>query len=272
MLPHKHMADWDPDLYNRFRRYRAEPFEAILARLQLGAAERIIDLGCGTGENTVELARRTAKGSVLGIDSSRAMIEHALALRAGLDESLRAKVDFALEDIRNLRADREYTVVFSNAALQWLSGHRDVFAACYRALRPGGTLVVQVPANEHETAQATIAALASEPEWITATSGAQVPSLNVDTPDHYRVMLGEIGFNEIDCYYHTFHHPMQSPAEVIEWSRATVLRPFLDRLPSDRRDTFIAELNRRLVIGYGTRGALTLDYRRLFLWARRPAD
>jgi trans-aconitate 2-methyltransferase len=272
MLPHKHMADWDPELYNRFRRYRAEPFEAILARLQLGAAERIIDLGCGTGENTVELARRTATGFALGIDSSHAMIEHALALRTGLDESLRARVDFVLEDIRNLCAEHEYTVVFSNAALQWLSGHRDVFAACYRALRPGGTLVVQVPDNEHETAQATIAELAAEPEWSAATGGAQVPSLNVDTPDGYRVMLGEIGFNEIDCYYHMFHHPMQSPAEVIEWSRATVLRPFIDRLPSDRGGAFISELNRRLAIGYGTSGALTLDYRRLFLWARRPAD
>ena len=57
------MTDWDPELYNRFRRYRAEPFEAILQRLELGAGERIVDLGCGSGENTVELARRGAHGA-----------------------------------------------------------------------------------------------------------------------------------------------------------------------------------------------------------------
>jgi transcriptional regulator GlxA family with amidase domain len=34
------MADWDPELYNRFRRYRAEPVEHILSRLQLGDAEK----------------------------------------------------------------------------------------------------------------------------------------------------------------------------------------------------------------------------------------
>ena len=69
------MGDWDPDLYHRFRRYRAEPFEAILARLENGGAEqrlvdrtvdRIVDLGCGTGENTAELARRFAGCTTVG--------------------------------------------------------------------------------------------------------------------------------------------------------------------------------------------------------------
>ena len=74
------MADWDPELYNRFRRYRAEPVEHILSRLKLGDAEKIIDLGCGSGENTLELARRSAHGSALGVDGSPAMIEAARKL------------------------------------------------------------------------------------------------------------------------------------------------------------------------------------------------
>jgi len=43
------MADWNPELYNRFRRYRAEPVEHILSRLEIAADERMIDLGCGPG-------------------------------------------------------------------------------------------------------------------------------------------------------------------------------------------------------------------------------
>ncbi|MGO9268502.1 MAG: hypothetical protein ACLQBA_27050 [Candidatus Binataceae bacterium] len=52
------MSDWDPEFYNRFRRYRAEPFELILARLAVRPDDTIVDLGCGSGENTIELARR----------------------------------------------------------------------------------------------------------------------------------------------------------------------------------------------------------------------
>ena len=62
---------------------------------------------------------------------------------------------------------------------------------------------------------------------------------------------------------------MNGPQDVVEWSRATVLRPFLDALPEDRRDPFVAQWRRRLEQAYGTSGPLDLNFRRIFLWARR---
>ncbi len=267
------MADWDPELYHRFRAYRAEPVEMIFARLSLDGAEHIVDLGCGTGEHTVELARRSSAGMALGLDSSAAMIDRATTLRQSLDDNLKSRVAFALGDFRNFNADREYDVVFSNAAFQWARDHHDVLVRCFRALRPGGTLAVQMPANDRETAQVTIHALANEAPWQASLGGIRTPSdLTVRTPAEYQAMLVEIGFADIDCHYHIFRHPMGSPAEVVEWSRATTLRPYLDALPPVRHDDFIAELIRRLEYGYGTRGPLVFEFRRLFLWARRAAN
>lgn len=266
------MADWDPELYNRFRSYRAEPFEAILKRLELERAERIIDLGCGSGENTAELARRAAGSSVLGMDSSPAMIERALKLRAGLEPELRGRLHFERGDIRALGDERKYSLVFSNAAIQWVDDHRDVFARCWRALAPGGRLSVQMPANDHETAQATISAMAREEPWRARLAGIAPPSRTVAAPGKYAAMLGEFGFVDVDCYYHTFRHPMGSPAEIVEWSRATALRPWLDALEDEARAPFTAALTTRLEREYGTRGPLTFNFRRLFIWARRPDD
>src|ERR1700758_2852248 len=90
------MADWDPELYNRFRRYRAEPVEHILSRLQLSDREKIIDLGCGSGENTLELARRSAHGSALGVDGSPAMIVAARKMMEGEPRELQSRVSFEL--------------------------------------------------------------------------------------------------------------------------------------------------------------------------------
>lgn len=267
------MADWDPELYHRFRRYRAEPVELILTRLRFArdAGERIIDLGCGTGEHTIELARRSG-GHARGIDSSPAMIEKANELRAALDPELRARVAFAREDIRDFSARAEYTTIFSNAALQWIGDHRGVFAACFEALVPGGEIAIQMPANERETAQATIAAMAAEPKWRDRLGGAATPSReNVASPDTYREILTGLGFAAIDCFYHTFAHPMGAPAEVVEWSRATALRPYLNRLPAEAHDEFISDLTRRLENAYATSGPLTFNFRRLFIFARRPA-
>jgi trans-aconitate methyltransferase len=50
-----------------------------------------------------------------------------------------------------------------------------------------------------------------------------------------------------------------------------VLRPFLDALPEDRRELFVDQWHRRLAAAYGTTGPLELNFRRIFLWARRAA-
>jgi trans-aconitate 2-methyltransferase len=278
------MSDWDPEHYNRFRQYRAEPVEMIFARLaregRLGAPtlsptapstrRRIIDLGCGTGENTVELARRAGDACVIGLDSSPAMLRRANELRVRLEAELRARVEFRLGDLRDFEAEREYSIIFSNAALHWVANHRAVLAACFRALTPGGTLVIQVPANDHETAQATIAALANEAPWRDFMAGATPPSRSVASPSHYSTMLAQIGFEAIDCHYHTFEHPMRSPTEIVEWCRATALRGFLERLPAEYHHGFLTALTQRLEAGYGTRGPLVFTFRRLFIWAQRP--
>jgi len=266
----KTMSDWDPELYNRFSEYRSQPVTMMLARLRLGPRERIVDLGCGTGEHTIELARRSAEGYVVGIDSAPAMIERALKLHETLGADLQQRLKFELADFRDFEADREYTVVFSNAALQWASDHRSIFAAAYRALRENGRLAVQIPANENEAAQSTMRQMATEPPWDKTLSEVRTPSdENVLPAADYRRLLGEIGFAEVDCFYHTFHHPMRNANEVVEFCRSTSLRRFLDRLPAARHSEFMAELTRRLEAAYGTRGPLTFNFRRLFLWGRR---
>ena len=132
-------------------------------------------------------------------------------------------------------------------------------------------MVVQVPANDIETAQLTMVALAHEEPWSALIGGLYTPSRTVAAPEVYSAMLREIGYVDVSCYYHTFRHPMGSPAEIVEWSRATALRPFLERLPEDKQPSFVAELTRRLERAYGTDGPLVFNFRRLFMWARRPA-
>jgi trans-aconitate 2-methyltransferase len=265
------MADWNPELYNRFRQYREEPFIAILERLKLRGDETIVDLGCGSGENTVELARRTPLGHAVGIDSSAAMIEAANKVREGVEPEIRARLEFKLGDITAFSEAQKYSVVFSNAALQWVPGHREIFQHIFAALIPGGRVVVQMPKNDQETAQLTILQLASEPPWSEMLAKVTVPSRAVPGPERYNTLLPELGFTEVDCYEHVFQHPMDSPRDVVDWSRATTLRPFLNALPSDQHDAFIDAVARRLARAYGTEGPLIFPFRRLFIWATRPA-
>lgn len=265
------MSDWNPDLYNRFRVFRAEPVLEILDRLALGDRERVVDLGCGSGENTVEIARRSPGGNVLGIDSSRAMIDAANKLRDTLDPALRSRIGFAPGDIRDFHASGEFSVIFSNAAFQWAPGHREIFRSCKGALVPGGRIVVQMPANDEETAKVELSRLAGEAPWSQALGGVDQSLRAVAPPEHYRRMLAELGYASVDCYYRTFEHPMNNPGEVVQFYRSTGLRPFLNALAPERHGQFLAALQERYERAYGTTGKVIFPFRRLFIWARRPA-
>ncbi len=263
------MGDWQPDLYNRFRRYRAEPVEHILTRLALGEAERIVDLGCGSGENTLELARRSPGGAAVGIDGSPAMIEAANKLHAGADEDLRRRVRFELGEVARFQADRAYSVIFSNATFHWIPDQRALFAACFQSLQPRGRIVVQMPANNAETGKAELTLMSREKPWVDLLDGLDT-AFEEPPAGHYAAMLREIGYAAIDCYHHTFSHPMDRSANVVQWYRSTGLRPFMARIPEGRREEFLDAYRRRLERAYGTAGPMTFTFRRLFIWAQRP--
>jgi SAM-dependent methyltransferase len=113
--------------------------------------ERILDLGCGTGQ----LARRIADAgaSVVGIDVSEAMIARA---REQFPE-----LDFSIQDARDFHFEQPFDAVFSNAVLHWVSGQDQAAACVAAALRPGGRFVAELGGHGNVRAilDATYAAL-----------------------------------------------------------------------------------------------------------------
>src|SRR5690606_30524386 len=91
--------------------------------------ERILDLGCGDGVLTREIAERGCE--VVGVDSSPEMVEAARALGT----------DARLMDGHCLSFESEFNAVFSNAALHWMNRPDEVLEGVARALKPGGRFV-----------------------------------------------------------------------------------------------------------------------------------
>lgn len=123
--------EFDGKKYEKASSHQKEWGERIIEELALQGTERILDLGCGDGTLTVQLSRLVPNGEVVGIDASRGMIEAAEPKQGG-------NLRFILMDISDLKLDREFDVVFSNATLHWILDHRRLLENVQSVLSSGG--------------------------------------------------------------------------------------------------------------------------------------
>jgi len=138
-----------PDIYThghhdsvlRSHRWRTAENSAGYLLDSLRPGQDLLDVGCGPGTVTIDLARRVDPGSVVGLDRAPEAIEEAEQLRArtGL-----GNVTFALGDVYSLTAaDDSFDVVHAHQVLQHLSDPVAALVEMGRVLRPGGSLAVR---------------------------------------------------------------------------------------------------------------------------------
>jgi trans-aconitate 2-methyltransferase len=143
---------WDAELYEARHGFVWRLGEGVVDFLNPQPGERILDLGCGTGQLTQKIADSGA--NVLGLDASPDMIGQARQNYPNLQ--------FVLANAAALQFENEFDAVFSNAALHWMLDRAGVIAGVARALKRGGRFVAELGGNgnvrELESAIETVAA------------------------------------------------------------------------------------------------------------------
>jgi trans-aconitate 2-methyltransferase len=104
---------WDAGDYSRNSSSQQEWARELIGKLQLRGNERVLDIGCGDGKVSAEIAAWVPQGSVVGLDISREMIDYA---RQNFPSDTHSNLEFVLGDASNLNYVQEFDVVFSNAA------------------------------------------------------------------------------------------------------------------------------------------------------------
>lgn len=254
------MSDWNPTLYSRFEDERTRAAADLLARVPLEAPRRVVDLGCGPGNSTALLVQRFPAAHTIGTDSSLAMLA---AARQRLPH-----VGFELGDIAGWAPAGPVDLMYANASLQWVPDHDRLLPRLLSALKPGGVLAVQMPDNldesSHRLMRDTAAALFGMP-----ADDADKHRARILTPQQYYDLLAPQA--EVDVWRTTYHHRMDDAAAIVQWLRATGLKPYLDPLTPEVQTRFLAEYQRRIDQAYPVRadGKRLLAFPRLFIVARR---
>jgi trans-aconitate methyltransferase len=127
-------TDWNASLYDQKFAFVFNYGESLLTILAPQQGERVLDLGCGTGHLTAQIAETGAQ--VIGIDRSASMIATA--------QQQYPQIDFRVMDATKLAFDTPFNAIFSNATLHWIPEAEQVVEGMARSLKPGGRLVLEM--------------------------------------------------------------------------------------------------------------------------------
>jgi trans-aconitate methyltransferase len=240
------MVKWDPEDYSKSSSAQLKWAMELIAGLELHGNERILDIGCGDGKITAEIACHTPNGSVLGIDQSIEMICFARKTYL-LDQIL--NLDFRVIDAGNLDFDKEFDLIVSFACLHWITNHQPVVDGLKRSLKPNGQILIQCggKGNAADLVE-VIEKVISESEWNQYFIDFYFP-YGFYGPDEYIIMLKNAGLLPLRVELISKDMTQIGRDGLMSWIRTTWM-PYLERVPDTRKNHFVEEVTDRYLAAH----------------------
>ncbi|UCD80821.1 MAG: methyltransferase domain-containing protein [Desulfobacterales bacterium] len=237
MLKNKKSYQWDASQYAQHSGSQYAWGLELIKKLRLTGHETVLDIGCGDGKLTAIIADHLPQGSVIGIDSSKDMVD--LARRRHTDYP-HSRLEFEHLDVRELAENNRFDLVFSNAALHWIKHHPPVLLRIEKALKSGGRLLFQMGGKGN--AEQVIAVLDTliKQKWAAYFSEFSFP-YGFYGPQTYSQWLVDAGLKvvRVELIEKDMRH--QGKEGFAGWIRSTWL-PYLERVPPHTKELFIDDI------------------------------
>lgn len=232
------MTEWNASLYAHIAALQQAMAAEALALLKLTGSERVLDMGCGDGKVTAEIAARVSGGSVVGVDASGEMVTFA---RKHFGD--RGNLRFATCDIRRLPFREEFDLIVSFNALHWIPDQENALLALRSAMKPSGRAQLRlVPDGERKSLEMVLEDTRKTPRWAPFFAGFRDPYLHL-TSEQYAQLAERLGLDvqELRTQDKAWDFGSREGFEAfggvtfVEWSK---------RLPESERPAFVDDVLR----------------------------
>lgn len=256
--------EFDADKYIQASSHQRQWGNKLIQQLHLIGNERILDLGCGDGELTAQLAELVPDGSVLGIDASKNMITSAQK-KHNIEN-----VKFQLMDINEINFINEFDVVYSNAVLHWIKDHNKLLANVKNSLRKDGVLLFNFAADGNcSYFMKVIKRAILEKKYQSYFSNFDWPWY-MPTANEYKKILNQANFTETNAWSENVDKYFSNSEEMIQWIDQPSLVPFLQYVDIPDKRTFRNSVIEQMIIETSqSDGTCFETFRRINVFAKK---
>lgn len=241
---------WASEHYDRKLSFVSELGRGVVDLLEPAAGERILDLGCGTGDLTHEIA--TSGAHVVGRDLSRSMLEKARIKYSNLT--------FVEGNAESFTAEQPFDAVFSNAALHWMKNAEEVVKCVYAALPSGGRFVAEFGGqhNVRIPVEAITEVLREEGIDAEQLNPWYFPSIG-----EYSSLLEKQGFRVMYALHFDRPTPMQDGDQGLRHWLDGFAGPFFKDASPEFKETVYDKIEQKTKPDLYKDGTWYVDYKRL---------
>ncbi|TDQ32213.1 methyltransferase domain-containing protein [Zeaxanthinibacter enoshimensis] len=242
---------WEPGFYNEKHSFVYRYGEDLLQLLAPNPQQRILDLGCGSGQLTYRISKMA--GETVGMDSSAEMIADARIKFP--------KLEFHVGDAADFSFQKKFDVIFSNATLHWVKDHCGAISCMYGNLNPGGKIVLEFGGKGN--VQTIIHALRSvlRKRGYEQQSGLELwyfPSVG-----EYSTKLESAGFRVIFAEHFDRSTELADPDSGIKDWLSMFTGPFFTGIPGDHKEEILNEVQQKCREQCWHNGKWYADYKRI---------
>lgn len=228
---------WNGKSYHKNSRIQANWAQTYLDNSKFNGSENILDIGCGDGKLTAEIAKLVPKGNVVGIDKSPSMVSFA---NANYGDPYSPNLSFKIMDATQLPFQEEFDHIVSFTCMHWIKDQSKVLQSIAQSLKPNGNAYLIFPTKwEYQPHGKAMESITKKEKWKSyiADSKKQLFSHPVDDI-HEKVLNAGLLPTKITLFYQD--NVFKNKEEFAAWW--TQVAPYIDAIPSKKREEYMNEL------------------------------
>lgn len=255
--------EFDGKKYAHASTHQKEWGTRIIEELALNGSESILDLGCGDGTLSTQIAELLPRGRVVGIDASRGMIDAALP-------KTRPNLSFVLMDINDLDFPAEFDVVFSNATLHWVRDHARLYRNISKALRNDGRIRFNFAGDGNCSNFFRVVRWAmSQDQFSSYFADFQWPWY-MPAIEEYMALVRAAGLADVEVWGENADRFFGDSEAMIRWIDQPSIVPFLAGLPGSLQSGFRNLVVQRMLEETSQQDGRCFEtFRRINVYARK---